>query len=353
MLFKEVSRWTWTLLVALFLSVSLVGCEGMEGEQEEGLEEPVVETEPGEEGLEAVEMTEEEGEVLAVEGEDMGAELPVEEPMELSTTQPMNDVQPTETIQTSETVNIKGQVYGVFKYQVRYGETVSTISQKIYGDKSMWNHIAAASNLGNANLIFPRQYLQVPVLNQSANDFLSVYTTNHVDTIAETYSTINTSNIVTVNTSDSSMVNSSPAVDTDVVDTAIAEEASPVDPAVGEPAGELPGTPGLEDPLVGGDTVGDAPGLEPSNSLDQPAVETASTDSAVSDIDQPVGMAGGGDTITVTVQPGESLSGIASRTLGSGSLWVHIWLQNRNSIPNPDRIAIGQVLSFPRASFAN
>jgi nucleoid-associated protein YgaU len=50
---------------------------------------------------------------------------------------------------------------------------------------------------------------------------------------------------------------------------------------------------------------------------------------------------------TYTVQPGDTLSGIAQHQLGDASRWPEIFLLNRSIIRHPDRISPGQVLTLP------
>lgn len=50
---------------------------------------------------------------------------------------------------------------------------------------------------------------------------------------------------------------------------------------------------------------------------------------------------------TYTVQPGDSLSAIAGRTLGNMERWREIYDLNRDQIANPDLIVAGQVLKLP------
>lgn len=56
-----------------------------------------------------------------------------------------------------------------------------------------------------------------------------------------------------------------------------------------------------------------------------------------------------GSAGTYTVQSGDSLWRIASRELGSGTRWSEIYDLNRDVIPDPDRIYIGQELQLPAA----
>ena len=50
---------------------------------------------------------------------------------------------------------------------------------------------------------------------------------------------------------------------------------------------------------------------------------------------------------TYTVQPGDTLSGIAQEQLGDAGRWPEIFVLNRGSIRDPDRIFPGQILILP------
>lgn len=56
--------------------------------------------------------------------------------------------------------------------------------------------------------------------------------------------------------------------------------------------------------------------------------------------------------VTVTVQPGFTLWGIAQERYGNGVLYVQVFEANRDKIRNPDLIYPGQVLSVPGAAVA-
>lgn len=56
-----------------------------------------------------------------------------------------------------------------------------------------------------------------------------------------------------------------------------------------------------------------------------------------------------GDTRTVTVKEGDSLSKIAKRELGDADKWKAIYEANRDKIKDPDLIHPGQVLTLPSA----
>ncbi len=51
--------------------------------------------------------------------------------------------------------------------------------------------------------------------------------------------------------------------------------------------------------------------------------------------------------VTVTVQPGYTLWGIAKRNFGHGILYVQVFEANRDKIRNPDLIYPGQVFTIP------
>lgn len=56
---------------------------------------------------------------------------------------------------------------------------------------------------------------------------------------------------------------------------------------------------------------------------------------------------------TYTVQPGDTLSGIAQRALGDAARWPELYAANRAAIgPNPNLIAVGTVLQLPTGSRA-
>lgn len=56
-----------------------------------------------------------------------------------------------------------------------------------------------------------------------------------------------------------------------------------------------------------------------------------------------VGTSGG----TYTVQPGDTLSGIAKKHLGDGNAYMKIYDANRDQLSDPDKIKPGQVLKMP------
>lgn len=50
---------------------------------------------------------------------------------------------------------------------------------------------------------------------------------------------------------------------------------------------------------------------------------------------------------TYTVQPGDTLSGIAKSYLGDGNAYMKIFDANRDQLSDPDKIKPGQVLKLP------
>jgi nucleoid-associated protein YgaU len=65
---------------------------------------------------------------------------------------------------------------------------------------------------------------------------------------------------------------------------------------------------------------------------------------------EPVALAGAASpppTVTITVQPGFTLWGIAQERLGDGVLYVQVFEANRDRIKDPDLIYPGQVFSIP------
>ena len=52
--------------------------------------------------------------------------------------------------------------------------------------------------------------------------------------------------------------------------------------------------------------------------------------------------------VTVTVQPGFTLWGIAQENFGDGVLYVQLFEANRDKIRDPDLIYPGQVFTIPR-----
>jgi len=59
------------------------------------------------------------------------------------------------------------------------------------------------------------------------------------------------------------------------------------------------------------------------------------------------GAAAGSSGKTYTVQPGDTLSGIAKQHLGDGNAYMKIYEANRDQLSDPDKIKPGQVLKMP------
>lgn len=62
---------------------------------------------------------------------------------------------------------------------------------------------------------------------------------------------------------------------------------------------------------------------------------------------QPVASTEPPATRVYTVRPGDSLSGIALRIMGSADRWQQLYEFNRNAIDDPDTIQVGTVLKVP------
>ncbi len=116
-------------------------------------------------------------------------------------------------------------------------------------------------------------------------------------------------------------------------------------PPVPAPAPAVPGTPSPA-PVVGGPQ---ATALAPADAPPAPPAPPASSDAgaaasalAAADPAQPPVRVG-----VVTVQPGNTLWGIASQQYGAGILYVRVFEANRDRIRNPDLIYPGQVFALP------
>lgn len=57
-------------------------------------------------------------------------------------------------------------------------------------------------------------------------------------------------------------------------------------------------------------------------------------------------------TAAVTVNGGDTLSGLAATYLGSAADWPTLWWANHASVPDPDVLAVGTVLRFPVTGWA-
>ena len=51
--------------------------------------------------------------------------------------------------------------------------------------------------------------------------------------------------------------------------------------------------------------------------------------------------------ITYVVQAGDSLSAIALKYYGDAKRWTEIWEANKDKVPDPNLIAVGQELRIP------
>lgn len=106
------------------------------------------------------------------------------------------------------------------------------------------------------------------------------------------------------------------------------------------------------------DTVATAPAASPSTSAvaspdaAAPAPETAPSAEATAAAPAPAPAAESPPappaSVSVTVQPGYTLWGIARKQMGSGFLYVQVWEANKDKIRNPDLIYPGQVFTLPK-----
>ncbi|MES2914495.1 MAG: LysM peptidoglycan-binding domain-containing protein, partial [Pseudomonadota bacterium] len=129
-------------------------------------------------------------------------------------------------------------------------------------------------------------------------------------------------------------------------ETASAEPATP-EPAPPEMAAatEAPAQPPLADPAAGAvadsETAASEPAATSTASPEAPAAPQA--DPAAPAPQSPV-------PVTVTVQPGFTLWGIAQERYGDGVMYVQVFEANRDKIKDPDLIYPGQVFSVPATS---
>ncbi|PJF11005.1 hypothetical protein CUR21_01820 [Pseudorhodobacter sp. MZDSW-24AT] len=77
-----------------------------------------------------------------------------------------------------------------------------------------------------------------------------------------------------------------------------------------------------------------------------PVAEARAAPEAVA-ADAPAATAAPPPPVSVTVQPGFTLWGIARENFGDGVLYVQVYEANRDKIRNPDLIYPGQVFTIP------
>ena len=131
-----------------------------------------------------------------------------------------------------------------------------------------------------------------------------------------------------------------------------APETTALPPPDSKPTGDAPAQPQMSDAgastgAVAGSKMPEGAvepataGAEPAAATDAPAAvqEAPQTDAPVADA-----------PVTVTVQPGFTLWGIAQERYGDGVLYVQVFEANRDKIKNPDLIYPGQVFSVPETA---
>lgn len=141
-----------------------------------------------------------------------------------------------------------------------------------------------------------------------------------------------------------------------------APEAVETAPTTAAPAAEapLPETPVVEAPVAEARLPDTAPAAGAAPEPLAPAGTAAATPEPVAEATvaapdpvaesapaEAVAVAAPPAPVTVTVQPGFTLWGIAQERLGDGVLYVQVFEANRDKIKNPDLIYPGQVFSVP------
>jgi nucleoid-associated protein YgaU len=107
-------------------------------------------------------------------------------------------------------------------------------------------------------------------------------------------------------------------------------ETGPAPAIADEPPTALMST-GLFVPITGINAAGDAPG-------------TLAPITAHADAQQPTNATSG---ITITVEPGDSLSKLAERHLGSQRHYLKLYEANRDVLESPDKVVVGMKLKLP------
>ncbi len=128
---------------------------------------------------------------------------------------------------------------------------------------------------------------------------------------------------------------------------ALAEAAAQQQPAP-QPMAEPPEEPAETTPAADTSAVASVTPAEPAaEQVDVAAAEKTEAESATASA-LPAAMSPPGP-VTVTVQPGFTLWGIAQERFGNGVLYVQVFEANRDKIKDPDLIFPGQVFAIPTA----
>lgn len=145
---------------------------------------------------------------------------------------------------------------------------------------------------------------------------------------------------------------SAPAAEPTVAaETAVAEttpEAEPVETVAAEPAVEPEVEAATQTTQVVETAPVDETGVEPTvatvaEPVDEPVVEATAEATATAVVEEPAAPA----PVTVTVQPGFTLWGIAKGQMGDGIMYVQVYEANKDKIRNPDLIYPGQIFTIP------
>jgi nucleoid-associated protein YgaU len=126
------------------------------------------------------------------------------------------------------------------------------------------------------------------------------------------------------------------ALDAAPSEATVAAEAAPVAPG----AQSETATAAMTDPNLVPEPAPETAATALPATDETAATETASEPVAVAETVPP-------PPVTITVQPGFTLWGIAQERLGDGVLYVQVFEANRDRIKNPDLIYPGQVFSIP------
>ena len=132
-----------------------------------------------------------------------------------------------------------------------------------------------------------------------------------------------------------------PAADTTAVAAAPASPADGTEVAAGEAAPAAEPTTADTAPVVEAAPVADATAAVPDAALVADAASVTAELAAVAP--------GKPAPVTVTVQPGYTLWGIAQQNFGDGVLYVQVFEANKDKIKDPDLIYPGQVFTIPAA----
>ena len=129
--------------------------------------------------------------------------------------------------------------------------------------------------------------------------------------------------------------------------TASGSEPAPQDLAA---APEAPAQPQAEVPAPSTKATGPEPATAETGPSTPAPIETAAAPEAPAAPQPDPAPTAAAMPVTVTVQPGFTLWGIAQERYGDGVLYVQVFEANKDKIKNPDLIYPGQVFSVPETA---